>query len=278
MVRFFPVFLVFVFLMSTSSSITLAEENRENVIKLLDLSGITKQISEFPGLVKSGVDQSREQGTSIPDRLIQLLHMAVDDSIDPGTMVKGVANGLLNNLNEEETLQLLSWYESELGRKIALLEEKSSTTEAYTEMMLMSERLLADSEHVKFAKKLDKLVGATDFSMKLQENTQRAVLSSIFKALNPHKNFDFDTLKLQMSKQHKQIRANIEQIVIVSFTYTYRNLNQGEIDEYTTFLESSASSKFNESTLNSIDKEMNKALIQLGERLAILLQSKVQQG
>jgi hypothetical protein len=256
----------------------LADENKKNVNKLLDLSGITKQISEFPILVKSGVEQSRKQGTPIPDSLYQSMHMAIDDSIDPSIMVKGVAIELLNNLNEEEIVQLLSWYESELGRKISLLEEKSSTTEAYTEMMLMSESLLADSDHVNFAKKLDKLVGATDFSMKLQANTQIAVLSSVFKALNPHKFFDIDALKSQMSKQHKQIRANIEQLVIVSFTYTYRNLNQQEIDEYTTFLESSASDKFNKSTMDGIDNEMSKALIQLGKSMAIILQSKVRQG
>ncbi len=277
MVRIFSVYVVFVFLIFTSS-ITLAEGNEKNVNKLLDLSGITKQIREFPSLVKSGVEQSRKQGTPIPDSLYQSMHMAVDDSIDPRTMVKGVVNGLLNNLNEKEIQHLLSWYESELGRKITLLEEKSSTQAAYQEMMLMSESLLADSNHVKFAKKLDKLVGATDFSMKLQENTQIAVLSSVFKALNPHQSFDLDIFKSQMSKQHKQIRANIEQIVIVSFTYTYRNLNQEEIDEYTTLLESSSAIKFNKSTMNSIDKEMNKALIQLGKSMAIILQSKVQQG
>lgn len=277
MVKFLSVYLVFVCLIFTSS-ITLADENKKNVNKLLDLSGITKQISEFPILVKSGVEQSRKQGTPIPDSLYQSMHMAIDDSIDPSIMVKGVAIELLNNLNEEEIVQLLSWYESELGRKISLLEEKSSTTEAYTEMMLMSESLLADSDHVNFAKKLDKLVGATDFSMKLQANTQIAVLSSVFKALNPHKFFDIDALKSQMSKQHKQIRANIEQLVIVSFTYTYRNLNQQEIDEYTTFLESSASDKFNKSTMDGIDNEMSKALIQLGKSMAIILQSKVRQG
>ena len=85
--------------------------------------------------------------------------------------------------------------------------------------------------------------------MKLQENTQIAVLSSVYNALNPHKSFDIDTLKSQISKQRKQVRANIEQIVIVSFTYTYRNLNQEEIDEFTTFLESSASNKFNKSII-----------------------------
>ncbi len=277
MFRAFSVYLVVVFFIFTSS-ITLAVENERNVNKLLDLSGITKQIREFPDLVKSGVEQSRAQGTSIPDSLYQSMHMAVDDAIDPGTMAKGIVNGLLNKLNEKEIQHLLSWYESELGRKIARLEVKSSTHEAYNEMMLMSESLLADSDHVKFAKKLDELVGATDFTMKLQENTQIAVLSSVFKALNPHKSFDLDAFKSQMSKQHQQIRSSIEQIVIVSFTYTYRNLNQEEIDEYTTFLESSAAKKFNKSAMSDIDKEMNKALIQLGKSMAIILQSKVQQG
>ena len=62
---------------------------KENINKLLDLSGITKQIREFPDLVKSGVEQSREQGTPIPDSLYQSIHMAIDDSIDPRTIVKG---------------------------------------------------------------------------------------------------------------------------------------------------------------------------------------------
>ncbi len=277
MVRIFSVYTVFVFLIFTSS-FTLAAENEKNVNKLLDLSGITKQIGEFPGLIKSGMEQSLEQGTSIPDNLYQSMHMAVDDSIDPVTMVKGVARELLSNLNEEEILHLLSWYESELGRKITLLEEESSTQAAYKEMMLMSESLLADSDRVKFAKKLDNLVGATDFSMKLQESTQIAVFSTIFKALNPHKPLNLESYKSQTSKQHEQIRTNIEQIVTVSFIYTYRNLKQKEIDEYTGFLESPTACKFNKSAMGGIDKEMSKALIQLGKSLTIILQSKVQQG
>ncbi|MHC4267647.1 MAG: DUF2059 domain-containing protein [Planctomycetota bacterium] len=277
MVRIFSWCVVFVFLIFTNS-ITLAEENKKNVNKLLDLSGITKQIGEFPTLIKSGMEQSREQGTPIPESIYQSMLMAIDDSIDTRTMVKGVANELLNNLNKEEIKFLMTWYESELGRKITLLEEKSSTPAAYQEMMLITESLLADSNHVSFAKKLDELVGATDFSMKLQENTQIAVLSSVFKALNPHKKFDLNALKSQMSKQRTQIRANINQIVIVSFTYTYRNLNQEEIHEYTEFLESPTAKIFNESAMNGIDKEMNKALIQLGKSMEIILQSNVKQG
>ncbi len=91
MVRIFSWYVVFVFLIFTNS-ITLAEENKKNVNKLLDLSGITKQIGEFPTLIKSGMEQSREQGTPIPESIYQSMLMAIDDSIDTRTMVKGVAN------------------------------------------------------------------------------------------------------------------------------------------------------------------------------------------
>lgn len=271
-------FLVFIFFIFTSLITTAAEDVDKNVKMLLDLSGITRQIEKYPGLIKSGIEHSRMEGASLPESLYQTILMSVDDSIDTRIMVNGIADELKKHLNEEETQHLLSWYESELGRKISLLEEHSSTQSAYQEMMQITESLLADSDQVKFAKKLDELVGATDFSMRLHENTQIAVLSSIYKALNPHRQLNLEEFKSQMSDQRTRIRANIEQIVIVSFIFTYRNLNQEEIDKYMNFLESQASINFNKSAMSGIDKEMNKALIQLAKSMSILLQSKVQQG
>ncbi len=279
MVRIISGYAVFVFLLF-SCLITLAEveENIRNANRLLELSGITKQIGEFPGLIKTGMEESRKQGAPIPDSLFQAMLMSVDDSTDINRMVKGVAKELQDNLSEEEIQYLFSWYESELGKKITMLEEKSSTTTAYKEMVQMGDSLLADSDRVNFARKLDDLVGATDFSMKLQENTQTAVLSSVFKALNPHKPFDLKALKSQMSKHRAEIRASIKKIVIISFIYTYKDLNEEEIDQYTNFLESAASKNFNNSTIRGIGKEMNKALMRLGKSMAIILQSKVRQG
>ncbi len=277
MARIVSVYVIFVFLLFTCS-VTLAEDNTKNVKRLLDLSGITKQIGEFPSLIKTGMEESRKQGAQIPDSLFQSMLMSVDDSTDTSIMVKGVAKELEGNLSNEEIHHLLSWYESELGKKITILEEKSSTSTAYQEMMQISNSLLADSDRVNFANNLDKLVGATDFSMKLQENTQIAVLSSVFKALNPYKPFDFEALESQMSKHRAEIRARIKKIVIVSFLYTYRSLNKEEIDKYTGFLESAAAKNFNNSALQGIGKEMNKALNQLSKSMAIILKCNVRQG
>lgn len=206
-------------------SLSFASVSDNPIDKLLDLSGLTKQVREFPGLVKAGMEQARQQGTSIPEDLFSKMLKSADKSILPSEILDEIRSSLNKTISKDEAKKLLKWFESDLGKNITVAEKKASTPEAYQQMIGNAQALLTDSKRVEFAKRLDKLLGATDMTMNIQNYSGLAVFSAIMTAVTPDQPLNIEAYKSQMLAMEPQMRANIEQIVIISFIYSYKTID-----------------------------------------------------
>ena len=101
-----------------ASSLSYADASDESINKLLDLSGLTMQVDQFPGLIKAGMEQVKQQGTPIPDSEYSSMVNSADESILPSEIIEGIRVSLKKSINEKEVQKLLAWYESDLGKEI----------------------------------------------------------------------------------------------------------------------------------------------------------------
>ena len=145
--QFKKVLLIVLFL---SSPLSYAEISDESLNKILDLSGLTMQVNQFPGLIKVGMEQAKQQGVPISDAEYSLMVTSADKSILPSKILGEIKKSLKQSINEEEAKKLLAWYESDLGKEITKAEEKASTPNAYQQMMQAAPSLLENSERVDF--------------------------------------------------------------------------------------------------------------------------------
>lgn len=250
------------------SSVSYADVSDESINKLLVLSGLTVQFEQFPGLVKAGMAQAKQQGTPIPEAEYNSMVNSVDESFIPSEIIEQTRVNIKKTINEKEAEKLLAWYESDLGAEITRAEESASTPEAYQEMMHSAQSLLSNSEQVEFAHRLDSLLGATDMTMEIQKYSGIAVYSAIMTAMQPGLPIDMEPLKSQMDATSDQTRVAVQQMVTLSFVYAYRNIESEKLIKYENFLNNATTMKFNKVIMNSMNKGFESSVTKWADALA----------
>ena len=203
--------------------------------RIMDLSGINKQVADYPASIIAVVEQSRKQGLSISDVEFDEIKKSISDSFNPSLILKAINTKVKKNMTEVEAKHLLRWYESDEGRIITEAEKKASKPEAYNEMIEDAQSLLSNNTMIKIANKIDTLVKSTDFAMRLQHMAGMASFFAISKAKNPDAQLTTDSYNTQVADQEKMIRKNIKQLVILSYVYCYKDIDQKILEKYILF-------------------------------------------
>ncbi len=261
------------------SPLTYGEASNSSIDMVLDLSGLTQQVNQFPGLIKEGMKQARQQGAPISNSAFSTMLLRTDDTILASEIIEEVRSSLKKALTEQDIQQLLLWYESDLGKEITALEENAATPEAYNQMMQQSQALLSNSERVERAKRFDKFLGVTELTMDIQEYSSVAIFSAITLALRPDSaTSEIKKFKAQMIAMRPQIRVPTEQIVIVSFVYMYLTLDNFKLKEYELFLTDPTTSKFNKIVASSLNRGLEKSIDKWAFALGRIFSNKEQQS
>lgn len=269
-----PKFL-FVFLMSIFCSLCVASPEENSLDRLLLLSGITKQVGQFPSVLKAGIMYGAQQANHVSDDDITMILDSVDGAILPSVVLDEIRESLEKSLNVEDVATLLAWYESDVARRITAAEESASTPEAYHEMMNTTQQLLANTERVQVANRLDKLVGATDMNVKMQEFMGVAVYSAIMIAMAPDQALSLDAYKLQMAAIAPQMRAGMEQLVTLSLVYSYQHIDDDSLARYEAFLNLPRTRNFNDSAVSGLNRGFEKIVASWAIDIAAILKSSV---
>lgn len=246
-----------------------SEISGDSLDKLMDLSGLDKQVVELPGMVMAGVQSASEEGAPISGAALTVMQEKVDAAFNPVVVREGIGSEIKNRISESDARELIVWYESELGRRVTREEEQASTPAAYQEMIGQAQPLLGDQQRVAIAQRINKLVNGTEMAMELQTNTGVAVFSAVSKALNPGEAIDIDGFRAMMAEQEPQIRQSIEQLLTLSFVYTYRNIDVAELEQYLAFLERPITMKFNDAGMTGMKTALNQSIQTMAESLAV---------
>lgn len=265
----------FIVFISLFSSLCAASNEEDNLNKLLLLSGITKQIGEFPSLVKGGFKQGIQQDDSFPEDKISLILNSVDKTILPSVVLDEIKHLIDKSLNNEDVEKLLEWYESDIGKKITVAEENASTAEAYQHIVNSAQQLLANTKRVDVAARFDELLGATDMGLDMQKFSSVAVYSAMMIALAPDQELNLDAFNSQMEAVEPQMRASLQQLVSMSFVYAYQEINDDDLAKYEVFLNRPITMKFNDSAIKGINAGFKKIIADWVVDLVVILKNKV---
>lgn len=242
------------------SSLCHADVSDTSMNKLLDLSGITKQVNQAPSYIKLGIDQFNAQSSgTMPASDYAEITSSFEKVFVPSEMLKEVRAALQKSINEKEAKKLLVWYESKLGKEITKAEEDASSAESYQDMQALAASLLADKNRVDFANRLDLLVGGTDSTF---EHQKRSIITaySINMAVNqPDTPIDLQNINANIESQKDIMRAMIKEAVIISFLYSYRNISLDKLNKYENFLKKDTTLKFNNAVRDALIQVLEKS-------------------
>jgi len=247
-----------------------AENISENSLnRLMSVSGINKQIEKYPAIIWTGYKKATQNGTKISEAESKKINRSIDDAFAASEILHAIRADIKNNISESEARDLIAWYESDLGRKITKAEEYATTTNAYNEIRKNAKVLLSDEKRVKIAQKIDHLTNASDLAMQLQTRTTQAIFIAAATAINPNLLIRLEPLMAKISSQEQQIRENTKQFIVLSFLYSYKDLDESEMEKYMAFFERPNTIKFNNSIKNSmtlaLDSSVDKLLNSLDD-------------
>lgn len=235
-----------------TSSLAAEKIDEKSFDKLMTLSGINKQIQEYPDVIKASFNQDE----NIDEKELQERNFIIDKSFEAKKILKTIGDDVKKKITNKDIENLLVWYESDLGKKITKAEEESSTPEAYQDMIQNTSTIMQDKKKVFFAKRVDKLLDVTNMVSELQKNTATA----IFSANNHPTKAEMAIFRSQLSLESARIKENVEKMVILSFAYSYRNIDEKELKSYMSFLKQEDTQKFNKAVMSGIVKALNNSV------------------
>jgi hypothetical protein len=241
--------LLFVF-----SSAGHADVSDESVNKLLELSGLTEQVGQFPELIKAGMEQAKQPGSPISDAEYTFMLSSINEAFVPEKITHAIGQSVKASMTQTEANQLLAWYESDAGRAITDAEESASTPEAYQQMMASAPSLLKKTDLVQTAKRIDVLLNATETTLQAQEQSSLAVYLALMTAIQPDTAVDIAPFKAEMAAQKSQMQTEIQNMVVVSLVYAYQNVDPQNLQKYEAFLSDATTAKFHQVVLSSMSK------------------------
>jgi hypothetical protein len=238
---------------------------------LLEVAGISQQVAQFPALFKGSVEQNAQQGMVISLAQHQAILNSIDSSVLPAEILTGISRAVKTAISQDEAEALMTWYQSPLGKKIAKAEESAQSDQAYQQMVAQKKSLLGNAERVAFAQRFNALLGAAVMTDKIQQNMQLAVNATILQALVPDRSPDIATLKTQLQDADSKINPALEQMVVVSFVYSYQALSNEELIKYESFLSNPTTIKFNKIIMSGINSGLEDAILRWLDTTAVVL-------
>ena len=238
---------------------------------LLEVAGISQQVAQFPALFKGSVEQNAQQGMVISLAQHQAILNSIDSSVLPAEILAGISRAVKTAISQDEAEVLMTWYQSPLGKKIAKAEESAQSDQAYQQMVAQKKILLGNTERVAFAQRFNVLLGAAVMTDKIQQNMQLAVNATILQALVPDRSPDIATLKTQLQDADRQINPALEQMVVLSFVYSYQALSNKELIKYESFLSDPPTIKFNQIIMSGINSGLEGAILRWLDTTAVVL-------
>ena len=256
--------IVFGVAMALFGSINAFAADPAAVQSLLELSGLPVQVQALPDMVKAEI---REHPDMAGDNLRMILAKA-DAEVLPATIMDKVSAEVAGALSDKQVNALLSWYRSDLGRRITAAEKQGASQQAFQEMTAREDALLANDKRRQAAMRVDKIVSGTDSALALREDTAVAVAGALRQAASPDKPVDKAQLRADFDAHKDEIRAGIEKQVLRNFIYTYRNIDDAGLAQYEEFLKAPAAKAFNAATRTGLNSGMKQAVQQWSSDLA----------
>jgi len=214
-------------------------------------SGIASQVNSFPATIISSLHyaQAHEQAGKVisKDDLREISSM-VNKSFDE-ELARGVALNLIHeNLSAADQKNIITWLQSPLGKKITQIEEMLGTDqdmEAMDQFLASMKKKPPTAEYHKAIAQLTKAMYSQEITGDLAIGVMKMTLSCMLAASGTLTEESFQERVASIDEQRESFilssSAQIQEFIL----FTYRGLNQDELQKYVAFNTSASGMQYN---------------------------------
>lgn len=221
------------------------EDARALMAELLDLSGLKRQIAQFPSFMQAGALQGGVQ--KLKPTEAAKVNQAIAEVFRPDPLYRMISEQIGGQLPPGHLSSLLAWYRSPLGKRLSELEVQATTPQALQEMQRFSAQLQrkpAAPERLALIRKLDQAARATDAAIEMVVVSFRGMAKALDPALPPEKRLKPGELDRLTARLKAEFEAPLRAQSLTAMLYTYQSVPDSEISEYVAFLQSEAGTAF----------------------------------
>ncbi|UCD80155.1 MAG: zinc-ribbon domain-containing protein [Desulfobacterales bacterium] len=241
--------------------------------EIIKESGVSKQTDSLTEMTLASFEEKyKEADTSkIPgfEEKIERFKDVIKLATNSQRMDDYIQKNIAASLTIPELEQVLKWYQSPLGKKIAEIEFSSySEKKEHVNTLRLAFRLTQyqDTDRANIFSRLDEATSSTEAMVELQTNlvVQNQILGLVLS--NPN---EVDQAKIDeiIKNFETEIDPYLDmfaaQYVFAGFVYTYRGLTEPELEKYLSFSETEAGRKY----YSVLKKKANTALLDSNKKI-----------
>jgi hypothetical protein len=235
--------------------------------RLVERSGVAVQLQAVP---KSFTDQLPQLRGQVPDELLLALTDAGREAYRPELMAKEIAEILGQTLQPAEMQKAIGWLETGVGRRVTLAEERASASMDDASLKRYAEQTKDQRPSARRQKAIQELIdvtGSLDFTAKLMEGTALGMAIGMDSTQPVQKRVGVAFLRKQIEKvmPKEQLKETLRQAMPGLFGYTYREVNDADLEAYLAFLRSPHGKAVNDAIADAFGQAMIAASVRVGQ-------------
>ncbi|MCP5086294.1 MAG: DUF2059 domain-containing protein [Rhodobacteraceae bacterium] len=197
---------------------------------------------------------------------------ASDEVFDADKLLEALIQTNAEAFSEQDYNELVAYYSSGLGRRVTELERATQTAEGEAAIEEIGATLVAElfeenPERLKQIKQTYDQLGTEDSSVAAAMNFGYALIVGMASAEGKPSTVTDEEILSMLQKQEPQLRAQIQERMMLSAAYTYRDLTNTEMDGYIEFLGRPVARKLYQKVEESQRELMRSLVLVFGQKL-----------
>ena len=245
-----------------------------NVDELMRKSGIWKQVTDFPAMVRAGADEARKKErasgkTVMTDAEYARLVAIFDRAFAPDRMRRIIAREIDRNLGVEDEAKMLAFLDSDLGKRATRLEEQASTPEMMKEAQENAAAYFLQVPGARVAKlmRLARAVEIGDASASMMINVAAALAYGAAVSAPNGDEREAKELRKQLQAKKPEMAEAMYQYFVKFFAYIYRPLSDEDLDRYIEFAQTPAAKHFTQVTQKAFNVAFEDGALEAGRNI-----------
>jgi hypothetical protein len=238
--------------------------------QLLRKSGLWSQLGDMQEQVRNGALEGRakEEARGAPpleEEGFKKLTGAIERAFAPDRLREIVAQELAQALPAEDEAAVLSWLDSDAGKRFARLEEDSLKPEQVETMQREARDALAGAskERLTLVTRFGDAVGAGEIDATIVVNLVSAVGYGVA-LTTPLPPVDVKVFKQRMEKDRPRMAAAYKWQALGRYAWLYRAVPDAEFARYVEFAESAAGKRYYAAAVKALDLGLTRAAFDMG--------------
>lgn len=239
-------------------------------------SGLADQLPAIAPSVAAGLTLNPGFASNLGEDQLQILLKAFANAYAPLRLSADISTELAGQLKPAAAQEALTWFQSELGRRITALEDTASKTASDSTAMEQAQELYQrlSPRRAERYERLAKASEVAESSAQLLINTSTGTAYGVASTTGAASPPNLDEIRGEYARNRTEMTEALRIQFVVLFASAYQSLPETELDQYIAFVESPSGMAFHKAMAVAIDRAMVKAAKEAGKQVSEAVRAK----